>query len=202
MSNGEFQWSPEIQEVIEMLQQRTGTALKYPSGITPEERELILGATTERIQAGERPALEANRQQLARFGLGGIPAFEGPSEAKIRRGTREQVADVSKDFSIDEINRRFQEMVGSSQVAGNLMSRLFTSEQIPEFLSGQRRAEGFRASDQMMQYMSMLMGGQQGFMNPYAQAMMARGNVQQGAGAADWMPFLAYYMMNQPQTTN
>jgi hypothetical protein len=108
---------------------------------------------------------------------------------------------VSKDFSIDEINRRFQEFAGSSNIAGNLMSRLFTSEQMPEILSGARRGEGFRATDQMMNFLSMLMGGQQGFMNPYAQALMARGNVQQGAGA-DWMPFLAYYMMNQPQTTN
>ena len=200
--NGEFQWSPEIEELLEMLKKRTGTALQYPSGITPEERNLILGATTERIQAGERPAIEASRQQMARFGLAGTPAFEGAAEAKIRRGTREQVAGASKAFSIDEINRRFQEMVGSSNVAGNLMSRLFTSEQMPEILSGARRAEGFRASDQMLNYLSILMGGQQGFMNPYAQTLMARGNVQQGAGAADWLPYLAYYMMNQPRTTS
>lgn len=202
MSNGTFQWSPETQELLEMLRKRTGNVLDYPSGITPEERNLILGSTTERIKAGERPAIEANRQSLARMGLGGIPAFEGSSEAKIRRGTREQVAGASTAFSIDEINRRFQEMVGSSNVAGSLMSRLFEGEQIPEFLSGARRAEGFRASDQMLNYLNILMGGQQGFANPYAQALMARGNVQQGAGMGDWMPFLAYYMMNQPQAAN
>lgn len=202
MSNGEFGWSTETEELLAMLRKRLGTTLERPSGITPEERNLILGATTERIQAGERPAIEASKQQMARFGLAGTPAFEGVAESKIRRGTREQIADVSKGFSIDEINRRFQEFAGSSEIAGNLMSRLFTSEQIPEILSGARRAEGFRASDQMMQYLSILMGGQQGFMNPYAQALMARGNIQPGASSADWLPFMSYYMMNQPKAIN
>lgn len=200
--NGEFQWNPETEELLAMLRKRLGTVLDTPTGITPEERNLILGATTERIQAGERPALEANRQQMARFGLAGMPAFEGAGEAKIRRGTREQVADVSKGFSIDEITRRIQDLTQTSDVAGNLMSRIFSSEQIPEILSGARRAEGFRASDQMMNFLSLLMGGQQGFMNPYAQALMARGNIQPGASTADWMPYMAYYMMNQPRTTN
>ena len=176
-----------------MLRERLGTVLEFPSGITPEERELILGAATGRIKAGERPALEAKKQQLARFGLSGIPAFEGPAEEKIRRGTRESVADVSKAFAIDEINRRFQELTGTTDIASNLMGRLFTAEQIPEVLSGARRAEGFRAIDQLLNYLGLQIGGQQGVLSPYMQTLFARaGNVQDEG--ADWLPYLAYYL--------
>jgi hypothetical protein len=203
MPNGQFQWSPELQELLAMLQERMGFALDYPTGITPEERNLILSSATERVQAGERPAIEASKQQMARFGLGGTPAFEGAAEAKIRRGTREGVADVTKAFSIDEINRKFQELTGTTNIASNLMSRLFDAEQMPEMLSGARRAEGFRASDQLLNYLSILMGGQQGMLNPMMGAISSRfGGGQQG-GMGSWLPFLAYYLMQRnPGTTN
>lgn len=191
--NGEFKWSPELLDLLKGMRGRFGELLKYPRGLTPEEREAIISQATEGVKAAERPRLASMRTSLARMGLSGIPAFEIPEEQKIRRETSKQVAGVRGDIAIDEMTKRFQELTGSTEVAGNLMNRLFTAEQLPEVLSGGRRREGFEAISQLLNYLSLLMGGQQGMLSPLVQALMARMGTTGGEGA-DWLPYAGYLL--------
>ena len=194
MPNGEFQWSEEFEPLLKGLRERMGFLFKYPKGYTPEEREAIISQTVSGVKSGERGRIEAKRKGLSRMGLLGTGA-EFQEEEKERRFTAEQIADVRKSFGVDEITNRFQRMLATTGSAQQLGATLMRAEEVPEVLSGQRRAEGFRSIDQFLSYLNMMMGGQTGMMQPYMQATMN----QAGMGGQDlsWLPMLSYYLMDR-----
>lgn len=194
MPNGEFKWPEEFGPLLKGLEERMGFLFDFPKGYTPEEREAIISQTVKGVKMGERGRIEAKRKGLSRMGLLGTGA-EFQEEEKERRFTAEQVADVRKSFGVDEITNRFQRILGTTGATQQLMATLMRSEQIPEMLSGQRRAEGFRSIDQFLAYLNMMMGGQVGMMQPYMQATMT----QAGMGGQDlsWLPMLSYYLMDR-----
>lgn len=194
MSNGEFTWSEEFAPLLKGLKERMGFLFKYPQGYTPEEREAIISQTVKGVQGGERGRIEAKRKGLSRMGLLGTGA-EFEEEEKERRFTAGQVADVRKGFGVEEIVNRFQRLLGTTGMARELGTTLMRSEEIPEIMSGARRAEGFRSIDQFINYLNMIMGGQMGTLNPYMQATMT----QAGMGGQDmsWLPMLSYYLMDR-----
>lgn len=194
MPNGTFQWSEEFEPLLKGLRERMQFLFNYPKGYTPEEREAIISQTVKGVQMGERGRIEAKTKGLSRMGLLGTGA-EFEEEEKERRFTAEQIADVRKGFGVDEITNRFQRILSTTGATQQLAATLMRGEQIPEILSGQRRAEGFRSIDQFLSYLNMLMGGQTGMMNPYMKATMT----QAGMGGQDlsWLPMLSYYLMDR-----
>ncbi|GAH46731.1 unnamed protein product, partial [marine sediment metagenome] len=80
-------------------------------------------------------------------------------------------------------------------MAKELGTTMMRTEEIPEVLSGARRAEGFRSIDQFMNYLNMIMGGQGQMLSPYMQAIMAQGGM--GGQDLSWLPMLAYYFMDR-----
>jgi len=194
MPNGTFQWSEEFGPLLKGLQERMGFLFKYPKGYTPEEREAIISQTVRGVKGGERGRIEAKRKGLSRMGLLGTAA-EFEEEEKERRYTAEQIADVRKRFGVEEIINRFQRLLGTTGMAKELGTTLMRAEEIPEILSGARRAEGFRSIDQFLNYLNMMMGGQVGMISPYMQATMT----QAGMGGQDlsWLPMLSYYLMDR-----
>ena len=194
MANGTFQWSKEFDPLIKGLQERMGYLFKYPKGYTPEEREAIISQTVSGVKGGERGRIEAKRKGLSRMGLLGTAA-EFQEEEKERRFTAEQIVDVRKGFGVDEITNRFQRLLSTTGATQQLAATLMRAEEVPEVLSGQRRAEGFRSIDQFLSYLNMMMGGQTQMMQPYMQATMN----QAGVGGQDmsWLPMLSYYLMDR-----
>ncbi|MBA7687158.1 hypothetical protein ES703_95618 [subsurface metagenome] len=194
MPNGTFQWGEDVSAYLKSLGKRGEYLLEYPLGYTPEEREAIISQTLSGVKAGERGRIEAKRKGLSRMGLLGTGA-EFEEEEKERRFTSEKIAEVRKGFGIEEIMNRFQRLMGTTGMARELGTTMMRAEEIPEVLSGARRAEGFRSIDQFMNYLNMIMGGQRGMLDPYMQAIMG----QAGMGGQDmsWLPFLSYYLMDQ-----
>lgn len=186
----EFAWSPESKEGIEGLRERMGYLLEYPRGITPEEKQAIVNYASRGIKAGEGAGLESTRAALSRAGLLGTGA-EFEQEEKIRRGTREQLSDLQSKIGIEDINKRFQELMGTTEAAQSLAGTLFGTEITPEQLNLARRTEGRGGLQDIMSYISMMMGGQQGMMSPYIQAIMNQLQLQEGAGN-EWLPLIAY----------
>ena len=194
MPNGQFQWGEDLSGYLEGLGKRGEYLLEYPMGYTPEEREAIITQTLRGVKAGERGRIEAKRKGLSRMGLLGTGA-EFEEEEKERRFTAEKIAEVRKGFGVEEIMNRFQRLMGTTGMARELGTTMMRAEEIPEVLSGARRAEGFRSIDQYMNYLNMIMGGEQGALSPYMQAIMAQGGM--GGQDTSWLPFLAYYLMDQ-----
>ena len=158
--NGTFQWTPELQELIQKLQGRLGYTLDFPLGYSPEERELILNQAISGVDLGERTRQEALTSRLAGTGALGT-GFEAPERAAIGRETSQQKAGIRKGVALGELQNRIANLASTSNIAGSLISRLFETEQIPEILSAGRRGEGARAIDQMLNYLGMMMGGQE-----------------------------------------
>lgn len=193
-NGGMFQWSEDTSGFLKGLRGRGKYLLDFPLGYTPEEREAIISQTLHGVKSGERARIEAKRKGLSRMGLLGTGA-EFEEEEKERRFTSEKIAEVRKGFGVEELLTRFQRLLGTTGMAKELGTTLMRSEEIPEVLSGARRAEGFRSIDQYMNYLNMIMGGQKGFLDPYMQATMAQGGM--GGSDLSWLPMLAYYFMDR-----
>ena len=197
----EFTWSPEATSGIKGLQERMNYLLQYPTGITPEEKQAIINYASRGIKAGEGASLEATRSALSRAGLLGTGA-EFQQEEGIRRGTREQVSDLQSKTAIQDIQDRFNQLMGTTSAAQSLGQTIMGSEVTPEQLNAARRGEGRGGLQDIMSYLGMMVGGQAGMMSPYLQAILNQ--IQnQGGGAGEWLPILAYLagsrMENKPK---
>lgn len=241
----EFKWSPELQALLDRLgiraedllgykspdvlgklepltsriKDRINYLLDYPRGMTDAERQTLINYYTKGIQRGERGELQSSVDRLARMGLLGS-GFELREAGRIGRETKESEAEMRSRLAIDEMDRRFEELMGTTAMAGQLteipiglekwdaervfkemmgttgmgadiVSRLMGAEQIPEVLSGARRAEGQASMDSLLRYFASMMGGQASAFGPYLQAIMAQG--QEGS-SANWLPWIGYLL--------
>lgn len=193
---GMFGWSPELQGLISRIMERANYLLDYPRGLTPAERQTIINYAIEGVKKSEPGRLQASRDQLARMGLLGS-GFELTEAGKIRRETREMAADVRRELAIDELNRRFSELMGTTGMVGDLGQFLLTTEQIPEVLSAARRTEGYATTNALLNYLGQLSAGAGSFA-PYWQAIISQlaGGQAGGAGGNiwDWLPWLSFYL--------
>jgi len=186
----EFKWSPEATSGIKGLQERMNYLLQYPTGITPEEKQAIINYSARGIKAGEGAGLESTRAALSRAGLLGTGA-EFEETEKVRRGTREQLSDLQSKMAIQDIQDRFNKLMGTTEAARGIGADILESERIPEILSAGRRTEGRGSLQDIMSYLGMMVGGQQGMMSPYLQAILNQ--IQnQGGSTSEWLPILAY----------
>jgi len=187
----QFQWGPDVSALIKRLMERANYFLDYPRGLTPEERQGVINYAYEGIKRGERGTLQSTKDMLSRMGLLGT-GFEAQKLGEVRRGTTETVANVQRQVAIDELNRRFNELMATSGMAQSLTGTGMTAEQLVEALNAARRGEGSGAMNTLMAYLQTVMGGQS---NTYWQAIlnqMSKGGGATGGGIGDWLPWLMY----------
>lgn len=186
---GEFNWSPELKALLSRLMERFKYLSDYPRGTTPEERQGIINYAMQGVKRGERGRLKSSKDQIARMGLLGS-GFELSEADKIKRRTGEMTSNIQSVVAIDELDRRFNELMGTTGAMGGIMSTLFSGEQIPELLSAGRRGEGQNALGLMLSYLSTLMSGQQG--NQYWPGILSQMGGGQRASSSfwDWLPYL------------
>ena len=167
---GEFQWSPEVKALIARILERAQMLLDRPLGLSDEERQAIYNRVFEKIKGGERASIQSEMDRTSRMGLLGSPYAERGITG-IQRGTRELLAGTERDIEIEETQRRFDELMQTTQLSNLLLGTGMGAEQISEVLSAARRGEGMEAFNLVMQYLAMLYGGQN---QSYWQALMNR----------------------------
>lgn len=185
----EFTWSPEMREAIQRMMERFEEMLDRPYGLSEEERQAIINYYTSSIKGGERGRLQSMEDRLARMGMAG-GGLELAETGRIQRGTREQVAGVTQGLAIDEIDKALMNYLQTTGMAQGLLGTLMGAETVPESLSAARRGEGLSQQQMILQYLSILMGGQS---NAYWQAIMnymGGGQGQEQGDIWDWLPYL------------
>jgi len=105
--------------VLDPLMKRMQYLYDYPRGLTPEERQEVINYAMKGMKRGERGQLQTSRDRLARMGLLGSK-FELREAGRIGRETREGEADVRSRLAIDELDRRFQELMETTGMAAQL----------------------------------------------------------------------------------
>lgn len=197
-AGGMFNWSPELQNYFKRMMDRLSYLLDYPRGLTDEERQSIVNYALTGIQRQERGEMQSMRDRIARMGLLGS-GFELREGEKIQRGTEEMKAQVRQGLAIDEINRRFQELMGTTSAAQGLMGLLMQGEVTPEQLNAARRAEGQQSLAMMLQFMQSMYGAGQGYLPSYLQALLTQGQLGSygsSSGIGSWLPWLGYLFGN------
>jgi hypothetical protein len=131
--------------------------MENPRGTTDAERQAIINFATERIKRGQRGEMQSMEDRISRMGLLG-GGFQASEAGRIRRGTREDVVSLQRQVAEGEIDRRFSELMGGTQMAQGLLGTMMTSEQLVEILNAARRGEGETAMQQFLAYLNMILG--------------------------------------------
>ncbi|MCD6194278.1 MAG: hypothetical protein J7L26_12575 [Candidatus Aminicenantes bacterium] len=188
---GEFKWSPELQAALARLLERFNFLMDYPRGTTPEERQKIINFAMKGIKRAERGMRQQTIDDLARMGLLGS-FMESKELSKLRRGTQEALADLQSRIAIDELDRRFKELLGTTQLAQSLFTTGMTYEQLLEALNAARRAEGRDIMEIFLKYLASLMGSQSsGYWQTLLNLIASQG---QGGGIYDVLPYLIFLL--------
>jgi len=188
----EFTWSEDLKGLLARIMERANELLDYPRGLTPQERQAVINYAIEGVKAGEAGRKQTTKDELARIGMLGS-GVQVSEMARIERETGQRAGDVRRELAIDDLNRRFSELMGTTGMVQGLTGTLMTGEQIPEILSGARRAEGQAAINSFLQYLGISAGSQQA---GYWEAIMAqwmRGQDGDG-GDMSWLYYLPYLM--------
>jgi len=189
--SGEFEFSPGLMDMLEKLRGRFDYFMEYPRGTTPEERQAVINYMVEGIRKGERGRIQSVRDLVSRMGLFGS-GIQLEEEAKERRLTRELASQAREKVGSEEIDRRFRELMETTGMSTGIFNIMATIEQLKESLSAGRRGEGRESLNQLLSYLSLIMGGGS---NSYWQAIM--NYIMQGGGGADiwdWLPYMSYYL--------
>lgn len=166
----EFEWSPEIQALLQRILDRANMLLDQPLGLSEEERQAIYNRIFEKIKGAERPAIQSEEDRISRMGLLGSP-FAERSIAGIRRGTGQMLAATERDIEIEEAQRRFEQLMGTTGMAQSLLGTGLGAEGMVESLSAGRRGESRDWMQMLLNYFAMIYGGQD---NTYWQAILNR----------------------------
>lgn len=173
-AGGTFGFSPNLKSLMARLGARANWLLDNPGGMTREERQAIQNRAFESTKAQERPALQSVKDQLARMGLSGS-GIELSQMGDVRRQTGQNLASVGRDLSIDEAQRKVDDMLKTTGAAGAIVGQQTTAEQLVEALNAARRGEATQAQQLMLQYLAMLYGNQNSAYQPYWNAILAQG---------------------------
>jgi len=190
---GEFEWSEGTKPMISGLQERMGGLLKYPRGLSPEERQMVINYTLGGPKRTETARMESKKKVLSRMGLLGTGA-ELEEMEKIERGTAEQEATIRTGIGIDELDRRYKELMGTTEMSSALLSRLMETEQIPELLSAGRRGEQRSFMNQLMGFFGMTQGAGMQTLQPYLQSLFGQMGQEEGGGL-EMLPLLMYFLL-------
>ena len=196
---GEFEWSEGTKPMISGLQERMGDLLKYPRGLTPEERQMVIDYSLAGPKRTEAARMESKKKTLSGMGLLGTGA-ELEEMEKIERGTAEQEASIRTGIGIDELDRRYKELMGTTQMSSALLSRLMETEQIPELLTAGRRGEQRDFLSQLMGFFGMTQGAGMQTLGPLLQGLFGQMG-QEGGGGFEMLPLLIYLLTSGKKKT-
>lgn len=166
-----FNWGGDVQDLIKRLYGRAGYLLDNPTGMTDAEREQVYGLASEGIKRGEKSRLVANKDSLGRIGMLGS-GFEVTEADKVRRGTEEDLSRVRREIATDEAQKRYERLLGTTGMSGNILTTLMGGESAVESLNAARRGEGRSDLSFMLQLLQMLYGNSNSANNLYAQALL------------------------------
>lgn len=195
----EFKWPEEITSLTGDLGERMQYLMKYPTGLTPDERNAIMNYMVRGVKAGEAPRIEAKRKALSTMGLLGT-AGEFQEIEKERRYTQEQEATTRQALAIDEINKRYEQIIGTTGMARGLFGDIMGAEQVQEILGAGRRGEKTGFLNTLMNYFGTLMGGKEGALSPYMQAIFNQMSLKQGEGGMEWLPMMLYFLLEEKKS--
>lgn len=167
---GEFEWSPEVQALLQRILDRANMLLDQPLGLSDEERQAIYNRIYEKIKGTERPAIQSQMDVISRQGMLGTPYAER-SITGIQRGTREMLGGAERDVELEEAQRRYDQLMGTTGMVQSLFGSGMGAEQMAEALSAGRRGEGQNWMQMLLNYFATIYGGQD---NSYWQAIMNR----------------------------
>ncbi|HEC62491.1 MAG TPA: hypothetical protein ENI27_09620 [bacterium] len=192
---GEFEFSEGLQGLLGRIMERANSLLDYPRGLSPQERQGVINYAIESVKAGEGGQIRSSQDLLARRGLLGS-GIEIAETGRIKRETRGQETRIRRELAIDDLDRRFSELMGTTGMVQSLTGTLMQGEQIPEILSGARRSEGQAAINSII---ALLLGGGGGQNNnQWLQQIFSGGNQGlEGSGILDWLPWLLTNRGNQ-----
>lgn len=187
---GEFEWGEDLQGLLARIMERANYLLDYPRGLTPQERQAVINYAIEGVKAGEAGEKQTAKDELSRIGMFGS-GFQKTEMSRISRETRQRSGDVRRELAIDELDRRFQEIIGTTGMAQSLTGTLMESEKIPELLSGARRTEGQASINAFLAFLSQSGAGGD---NAYWQAILSQllGGGEGGGGDLSWLYYLPY----------
>ena len=163
----QFGWSPEIQALLARILDRANSLLDQPLGLTDEERQAIYNRIFEKIKGMEGPTIQSAYNRISRQGLLGSPYAER-EVAGIQRGTRELLTGAERDIEIQEAQDRYQQLLGTTGMAQNLLGTGMGAEQLVEAANAARRGEGTMSLNSILQYL-IATGGQN---STYYQALL------------------------------
>lgn len=163
----QFGWSPEIQALLARILDRANSLLDQPLGLSNAERQAIYNRIFEKIKGTERPAIQSAMNVASRQGLLGSPYVERGITG-IQRGTRELLTGAERDIEIQEAQDRYQQLLGTTGMAQNLLGTGMGAEQLVEAANAARRGEGTSSLNSILQYL-IAMGGQN---STYYQALL------------------------------
>jgi len=169
-------------------------------GTSPEERQAIINFARKGILRSERGDIQSITDRLSRQGLAESPFME-PEIRGRERFTGEQLADLKSKVMIDEMDRRYNQLMGTTGMAQGLLGTGMSAEEMVEALNAARRGEGSAALSQLLQYLNTAGGMNQGYSNLWGSLFGS----QMGGSDYDiwsWLPYLSYFLGNQSVTSS
>jgi len=171
---GEWQFPPELMARYQALLARLDELLGRERGLTDAERQAIINFATQGIQRQERGQLQSVQDRLASMGILG-EQFYSPEEERIQRGTQERISGVQQGLAIDEMTRRFNELMGTTGMSNEIMRLLMSMPLAAEGVNAGRRGEAFNALQLLMSLFGGIGQQSQTFnYSPYIQAILAQ----------------------------
>lgn len=193
-----FAWSPQQQSSLTALIQKANQLLANPTGMSEPQRNRLYNYTTQGIKAPLAGELRSVEEAYGRAGLAGSPAQIAEQE-KVRRSVRQQVADARAKLAIEEQATKAATEQASGTAASGILTQTAAMEKALEEANAARRGEGRADISQLLTLFSQLFGASSGSYQNVLSSIMSRLGAQTsgGAGAADWMPYLAYMAGNR-----
>lgn len=187
-----FSYSPETRDLLSKLRTKADYLTRFPAGMSPSEKNATINQMVESIQAGKAPEIESMRIRMARQGLLGSGLEETAREG-IDRKYDTAVAGAKRDVTIADQARTAAETIAGTNAAAGLAGMLMGGETSEETANAARRAEGYQATNTLLQLLQLLYGQQFSAIAPYAQAVMTQYG---GGGNSDWsgLAFLPYLL--------
>jgi len=192
-TNNYFSYSPETKDLLSRIRTKADYLSKYPSGMSPTEKNAVMNQMVEKIRAGEAPEVESMRVRMARQGLLGS-GMEDAERDKIDRRYDADVAGAKRDVTIADAARRSAEELAAANAVAGLAGTLMGGETSEEAVNAARRGEGERGISNLLGLLQLLYGQQAQAIDPYARAVMTQ--FGGGQGGADWsgLSFLPYLL--------
>ncbi len=193
--SGEWNWGPGIKEALRKLLERFNFLMENPRGTTEEERQSIINYALQGVKRGERGRQQSSTDMLSRMGLQGS-GLELSESNRIQRGTREMASGIRQGTAVDELDRRFRELMGGTGMAQSLLGTLMGSEQLQEVINSGRRGEGRESQRDLFNYLQTLLANQGSGGNYWNAILSQMQGGNQGSGGFSWLPWLGQLFGN------